>query len=139
MILSGNMSTPESGTLLIYSSINGSSAQQIGTTPLINGAYSYSYNITAPGTYAIYVDIPANGQQSEVRSSIVNMTTQRPPIRESGIQYINVGAPGYAVYIIIAIVLAIAAIGGAVALRRRAASAAARKAIKQPTTVPLPP
>jgi len=138
--LSGNLSTPESGTLLVYASINGSSAQQIGTTPVTNGAYSYVYNITGPGTYAVYVEMPASAQQGEARSSTVTLVTQSVPVRSTPpAQVPNAGPPEYAIYIVIVAVLAIAAVGGAVMLRRRAASAAAMKAIKQPTTAPLPP
>jgi len=104
--LSGSLSTPASGQLFVYALANGSSTMQIGTTYMINGSYSYVYNVSASGTYALYVVYPWDPLLTAVQSPEVTLTT------------LVAAGPDYVLYIII-IAVAAAGVGSFVAFRGR--------------------
>ena len=73
--LSGSLNPSASGTVILSQSVNGSAFQQIGSTTLTNGAYSYSYTIQGTGSYVFQASFAGNSQLNPAQSSTVTVNS----------------------------------------------------------------
>ncbi len=74
--LSGSLSPLQTGSVTIYRSVNGSTASQVGTAPLVAGQYSHNTTLTYPGAFSYYAVWSGSGAYKATISNSVAVTSQ---------------------------------------------------------------
>jgi hypothetical protein len=77
--LSGSLSPPYGGSVLLYRSVNGSTPSQVATVPLSAGSYSHNATLTGSGTYAYYAVWSGNAAYNSAASNTVSVTSNAAP------------------------------------------------------------
>lgn len=82
--ISGSLAPAQSGTVTIYSSVNGSAWSQLGTAQLSAGSYTYTTALSQPGAYMFYATWSGNENYNAATSANAQAAAQAPQPAAAG-------------------------------------------------------